>query len=88
MDVFRCRILVEWNGTARMTETIPRVSRNGDRIKADFSQNAPAEIEFIVIVSDLEQVGCHWHQNEKMLEVPVRGYVATSKRVNRKECGP
>jgi hypothetical protein len=42
-----------------------------------------------VIVSDIEKVSCEVHQNEKVLGVPVRGYVATSRRVNRTEwdCG-
>jgi hypothetical protein len=57
----------------------------GEELKASFSKNAPAEIEYIVIVSDIEKVSCEVHQNEKMLGVPVRGYVATSRRVNRKE---
>jgi hypothetical protein len=57
----------------------------GEELKASFSKNAPAEIEYIVIVSDIEKVSCEVYQNEKMLGVPVRGYVATSRRVNRKE---
>ena len=57
----------------------------GEELKASFSKNAPAEIEYIVIVSDIEKVSCEVHQNEKMLGVPVRGYVATSRRVNRTE---
>jgi hypothetical protein len=57
----------------------------GEELKASFSINAPAEIEYIVIVSDIEKVSCEMYQNEKMLGVPVRGYVATSRRVNRKE---
>jgi hypothetical protein len=57
----------------------------GEELKASFSKNAPGEIEYIVIVSDIEKVSCEVHQNEKMLGVPVRGYVATSRRVNRTE---
>jgi hypothetical protein len=57
----------------------------GDALKVSFSKNAPAEIEYIVIVSDIEDVGFHWHNNEQMLVMPVRGYVATSKCINRKE---
>ena len=64
----------------------------GDQLKASFSQNAPAEIEHIVIVSDIEMISCQVYQNENLLGVPVRGYgvpvrgyVATSRRVNRKE---
>jgi hypothetical protein len=57
----------------------------GEALKASFSKSVPAEIEFIVIVSDIEDVGSHCHDNKQMLEVPVRGYVATLKRVDRKE---
>jgi hypothetical protein len=57
----------------------------GEELKASFSINAPAEIEYIVTVSDIEKVSCEVYQNEKMLGVPVRGYVATSRRVHRKE---
>jgi hypothetical protein len=57
----------------------------GEELKASLSKNAPAEIEYIVIVSDIGKVSCEVHQNEKMLGVSVRGYVATSRRVNRKE---
>jgi hypothetical protein len=57
----------------------------GEELKASFSKNAPAEIEYIVIVSDIEKISCEVHQNEKMLGVPVRGYVATMRRVNRTE---
>jgi hypothetical protein len=38
-----------------------------------------------VIVSYIEKVSCEVHQNEKMLGVPVRGHVATLRRVNRTE---
>ena len=38
-----------------------------------------------MIVSYIEKVSCEVHQNGKMLGVPVRGYVATSRRVNRTE---
>jgi hypothetical protein len=60
----------------------------GEELKASFSKNAPAEIEYNVIVSDIEKVSCEVHQNQKMLGVPVRGYVtyvATWRRVNRTE---
>ena len=49
----------------------------GEELKASFSKNAPAEIEYIVIVSNIEKVSCEVHQNEKVLGVPVRRYVAT-----------
>ena len=52
---------------------------------ASFSENWPAEIEYIVIIGDIAEVSCGAHQNEKYLGVPVRGYVATLRRVTRKE---
>jgi hypothetical protein len=57
----------------------------GEELNSSFSKNAPAKIEYIVIVSYIEKVSCEVHQTEKMLGVPVRGYVATSRRVNRTE---
>jgi hypothetical protein len=57
----------------------------GERLKASFSETSPAEIEYIVIISDIAEVSCDVHQNEEYLGVPVRGYVATSRRVTRKE---
>jgi hypothetical protein len=49
----------------------------GEQLKATFSENLPAEFEYIVIISDIAQVSCDVHQNEKYLGVPVRGNVAT-----------
>ena len=59
----------------------------GERLKASFSraENSPADIDYIVIFSDIVEFSCDVHQNEKYLGVPVRGYVATSRRVTRKE---
>ena len=60
----------------------------GERLKASFSENSPAEnpeIEYIVIISYIAEVSRDVRQNEKNLGVPVRGYVATSRRVTRKE---
>jgi hypothetical protein len=54
-------------------------------LKVSFSKNAPAEIKYIVMVSYIEDVGFHWHNNEQMLVMPVQGYVVTSKCMNRKE---
>ncbi len=47
----------------------------GEQLKASFSENSPAdsEIKCIVIISNIAQVNCNVHQNEKMLVVPVRG---------------
>jgi hypothetical protein len=38
----------------------------GKELKASLSKNAPAKIEYIVIISNIEKVGCNVHQNEKM----------------------
>jgi len=78
---------VDWdNDNDRVPDEVrKRFPAVGEELKASFSENAPAEIEYIVIVSDIEKVSCEMYQNEKMLGVPVRGYVATSRRVNRKE---
>jgi hypothetical protein len=38
-----------------------------------------------VIISSIAQISCDVHQNEKLLGVPVRGYVATLKRLDQKE---
>jgi hypothetical protein len=40
----------------------------GEELKASFSKNAPAEIEYIVIVSYIEKVSCKVQQNEKCWE--------------------
>jgi hypothetical protein len=53
----------------------------GEQFKQSFSENLPAEIEYIVIISYIAEVSCDVHQNEKNLGVPVRGYVATLQRV-------
>jgi hypothetical protein len=47
----------------------------GEMLKASFSKNAQAEIEYIVIVIYIEEVGCHWHNSKRMLKMPVRGYM-------------
>jgi hypothetical protein len=57
----------------------------GEQLKASFSENSPAKIECIVIISNIAEVSCDVHQNEKYLGIPVRGYVATSRGVARKE---
>jgi hypothetical protein len=57
----------------------------GEELKASFSKNAPAEIEYIVIVSYIEKVSCKVQQNKKTRGVPVRVYVATLRHDNRKE---
>jgi hypothetical protein len=70
---------VDWDDNK---DRVPDEVRKGfpevrEELKASFSKNAPAEIVYIVIVSDIEKVSCEVYQNEKMLGVPVRGYVAT-----------
>jgi hypothetical protein len=47
----------------------------GEQLKASFSENSPAEIECIAIISDIAEVSCDVHQNEPYLGVPLRGYV-------------
>jgi hypothetical protein len=73
---------VDWDDNDGVSDEVregfPEV---GEELKASFSINVPAEIEYIVIVSDIEKVSCEVYQNEKMLGVPVRDYVATSQRV-------
>ena len=60
----------------------------GELAKKIFSQLAPVTIEHIVIVSDIAEVTTAENEedrNEKLLVLPVRGYVATPMRVHRKE---
>jgi hypothetical protein len=78
---------VEWNHDNDLVpyeirQAIPEI---GEALKTSFSKNTPAEIEYVVIASDIEHVGFYLHDNEQMLDKPVRGHVATSKRVNQKE---
>ena len=79
----RCVVDRDDNGPVpdEIRQEFPRL---GESLKASFSQHAPAAIEYIVIVSDIEDVCTEEHRNQKFLTVPVRGYVATTKRVNRK----
>ena len=46
-------------GSGHCASTIVRCA-SGEALKASFSKTAPAEIEYIVTVSDIEEVGCHW----------------------------
>jgi hypothetical protein len=55
------------------------------RVKTSFSKISPAEIEYSVIISNIAQVSCAVHQNEKILGVPVREYDATSRCLDQKE---
>lgn len=75
---------VDWDDDDRvpdeMRQEFPRI---GEHVKASFSRHAPAPIEYIVIVSDIEQVTTEKHQGSSWLIVPIRGYVATRNRVNR-----
>jgi hypothetical protein len=68
----------------RLKASFPEI---GKSIKESFSQHAPASIEHIMIVSNIEKVSaehCERSRKVKMLAVPVRGYVATATRVHRK----
>jgi hypothetical protein len=79
-------ILSEVVGTTSMTQYRMRHSKSVQKslsrwgLKASFSIKKPAEIECILIISDIAQVSCDVNQNEKMLRVPVRGCVATVRR--------
>jgi hypothetical protein len=57
----------------------------GEQLKTSLSKNSPAKFEDIVIIGNVAQVSCDVHQNKKLLGVPVRGYVATSRRLDQKE---
>jgi hypothetical protein len=68
-----CR--VEWDHD---NDPVPYEIRQAFReiweaLRASFPKNAPDEIEYIVIVSYIEDFGSHWHDNEQMLKMPVRG---------------
>ena len=41
----------------------------GERLKASFSENSPAEIEYIVIIGYIAEVSCDVHQSEVYLHV-------------------
>ena len=63
----------------------------GECVEADFSRRAPVTIEHIVIVSDIAEVTTADNDEEdgeedqqKLLVLPVRGYVAAVVRANRK----
>jgi hypothetical protein len=74
-------IEVDWDDVKDVVPVPDEVRKGfpevGEQLKATFSENSPAEFEYIVIISDIAQVSCDVHQNEKYLGVPVRGYVAT-----------
>ncbi len=56
--------------------------KSGERIKESFFRHAPVKIEYILIVSDSENVSCDAYQNEILLGVPVHAYMATLRRLN------
>jgi len=63
----------------------------GECVEADFSRRAPVTIEHIVIVSDIAEVTTADNDEEdgeedqqKLLVLPVRGYVAATVRAHRK----
>jgi hypothetical protein len=46
----------------RVSRTGPEV---GKELKVSLSKNAPAKIEYIVIISNIEKVSCDVHQNSE-----------------------
>ena len=58
----------------------------GESLKESFCRHAPAKIEYIVIVGDIETVSTEVRRIQKPYPYGpmIRGYVATTKRVNRK----
>jgi hypothetical protein len=60
----------------------------GEELKASLSKTAPAEIEYIVIVSDIEKVSCKVHQDKTNAGRTCTWLcccIMASRRVNRKE---
>ena len=78
-------VMVVWDHGDRVPDEIRQLLQEiGEGVKASFSRRAPVAIEHIVIVSDIEKAEhCQEDQNEKLLLLPVRGYVATQMRVHR-----
>jgi hypothetical protein len=56
---------VDWdNDNDRVPDEVRKgFPKVGEELKASFSKNAPAEIEYSVIVSNIEKVSCKVHQN-------------------------
>ena len=56
----------------------------GPTIQRIFSDHAPASIDYAVIVSKIYEATDDQRGNERMMGVPIRGYLATATRVHRK----
>jgi hypothetical protein len=58
---------VDWDDNSNKVpdEVHKDFSQVGEELKASFSKTFPAEIEYIVIVSDIEKACCDVHQNGK-----------------------
>ena len=56
----------------------------GQTIQWIFSDLAPASIDYAVIVSNIYEATDDQRGNERMMGMPIRGYLATATRVHRK----
>jgi hypothetical protein len=56
----------------------------GPTIQRIFSDHAPTSIDYAVIVSNIYEATDDQRGNERMMGVPIRGYLATATRVHRK----
>ena len=77
---------VDWNRiTVNDSEIRQAFKKNiGECVQALFSRRAPVSIEHIVIVSDITKVTTAENgEDEKLLVLPVRGYVAATVRAHR-----
>jgi hypothetical protein len=54
---------VDWDGVTQYQMRYAKSFKKSGR-----SSNSPAQIEYIVIISDITQVRCDVHQNEKLLD--------------------
>jgi hypothetical protein len=56
----------------------------GPTIQRIFSDHAPASIDYAVIVSNIYEATDDQRGNERMMGVPIWGYLATATRIHRK----
>jgi hypothetical protein len=76
---------VDWDGDGRVPDKIRQeFSEIGESLEQHFSRLAPAEIEYIMIFSNVLACSTKEHRNEKFLQAPLRGYVATKKLLDQK----
>jgi hypothetical protein len=54
----------------------------GPTIQSIFSDHAPASVDYAVIVSNIYEANDDQRGNERMMGVPIRGYLATATRVH------